>query len=250
MNYPNIFRTLLFNLRAFGLRRGLKLPVYVYSRVKVYNMGHLIIKTPITKGMIRIGLLESNSAVPYTIWNNKGSIEFEGNVWINHGTRIKNSGTIVFHGNNILGYEVQLDIIEHLEIGNNTTIGFCSEVTDNDSHYIVDINTREIKPNRKPIILGNFNWITSHSYIRKGTITPDFIIVASPNSVLRKDYRGEIEPYTTLAGNPLHAIGAGKLRVYNFDSEKILNNALVGEGKPSVYVLPKDIDLVKFCAFK
>lgn len=249
MNYPNIFRTLYFNLRAFGLRKGLKCPVYVYNKVKIYDMGRLTIKAPVTRGMIRIGLLKHNSTAPYTIWNNNGTIEFGGRVWINHGTRIKNSGTIVFRGNNILGYEVQFDIIDHIDIGRNTTIGFRSEVTDNDSHYIVDVNTREIKPNRKPIVLGNFNWITSHSYIRKGTITPDFIIVASPNSVLRKDYREEIEPYTTLAGNPLRTIGKGKLRVYNFDSEKIVNNALVGKDKPSVYTLPQDIDIVNFCAF-
>lgn len=249
MKHPNIFRTLLFNIRAFGLRKGLRFPVYIYSKIKIYNMGNLIIRTPIKRGLIRIGLLEAETTAPYTIWNNTGTIEFKGRIWINHGTRIKNTGKIVFQGNNILGYEVRLDINTHFEIGYNTTIGFGSEVTDNDSHYIVDVNTREVSPNRKPIILGKFNWITSHSYIRKGTITPDFIIIASPNSVLRKDYIGEIEPYTVLAGNPLRPIGGNKLRVYNFESEKILNDALVGKKKIFSYSLPKDIDLIKFCTF-
>lgn len=229
--FPDLFRTLIFNIRAFGLRNGLKLPVYIYSRIKIYNIGRIEIKCPVRRGMWRIGMHHDNSAQPYTIFDNRGIIELYGKAWLHHGSRLTNTGTIVFGGNNIISHETVFDIRDRLEFGQNVSIGFCSEFIDNDMHYMIDIDTHEIEDNHKPIKIGNFNWFGSHTYVKKGTVTPDYTIVASPNALLLRDYTKDVQPYSTLGGTPAKVIATGKRRILNIQSEYMIRKRFTETNK-------------------
>lgn len=243
---PNLYRTLLFNIKAFGLLKGLKLPVYVYGKVKVYSMGKIDVKCPLRRGLITLGMNEQDVALRYSIWNNQGVIEVHGPVYINFGTKITNQGTIVFSGGNAFGYACSLIVKERLEFGHDTSMGYYSEISDTDAHYTIDVNTRKVGALTKPVYIGNFNWMGSHSYIKKGTRTPDYTIVASPNAMLCKDYCRDVEPYSILGGSPAKVIAKGKRRIYNFKNEQMVREAMRQKGE---YSVSEQVNLDEFCRF-
>lgn len=245
MNRLNIFQTLLLNIRAFGLWKGLSFPIYVYGKVRIYNMGRWKINCPMRRGLIKIGMNAEDTALPYTIINNDGVLEIHGSVWINHATRLSNKGTIVFAGNDIVGHACVFDIRRRIEIGRNVSIGYCSEFMDSDDHYLVDVESRKVFSNEKPIRIGDFNWLGSHTYVKKGAVTPDYTITASPNALLLKDYSSEIPPFTILGGCPAKPIGTGKRRVLNFKHQGDIASAL--KNKPC-YEVDMSIDLDEFCS--
>lgn len=243
---PNIFRTLWFNLRAFGMRKGLKLPVYVYGRVKVYKMGKIDIKCPLKRGILKLGMNYDDTALPYLIWKNMGTIELHGKTWIHQGCRVMNRGVMVFDGGDIISHACVFDIRNRIEFGKNVSVGYASEFTDSDVHYMVDVESRTVKPNSRPIRIGSFNWLGSHTFVKKGTVTPDYTIVASPNAVLLKDYSKDVAPYSILAGSPACVVAQGKRRILKFRSEgRVAECFKQGNAE---YVVPEGIDLDEFCA--
>ena len=244
---PNIFRTIIFNLRAFGLRGAMKLPVYVYGRVKVYNMGRIELHAPMRRGMFRIGMNYTDTPLPYTIWDNQGTIDIYGPLWIHHGCRVHNMGRMIFRGGDIISHACVFDIYDELEFGQHVSVGYNSEFMDTDVHFCIDVASRKVKCNTKPIRIGNFNWLGSHTFVKKGTVTPDYLTVASPNAVLLKDYSKEWSPNCIVAGNPVHMVGMGKRRVYNYQNETMMRAVIRDKGE---YVLPEDVDMDVFCKLK
>ena len=242
----NIIDTLRLNIKAFGLLTGIKLPILVYGKMRIYNVGHIEIKCPLKRGLIVIGLNECDVPYAHTIFNNHGKIEIHGKLYINYGARISNEGFMVFNGNNIIGHGVSFDIKEKFELGHDSTVGFMSVVTDTNVHYILDVETRKVYRRSKPIKIGNFNWIGSYTHIKKGTITPDYIIVASPNALLAKDYSA-IAPYTILGGSPAKPLKEGLRRIYKFKSEHLINKFFAANPDAEYYQIDNDVDLDDFC---
>lgn len=244
--YPDILRTLWFNLRYFGLRRGLKLPVYVYSKTKVYNLGRIEFNCPLRRGILRIGMHHDNSALPYTIIDNTGTIQVHGRTYLHHGSRLTNRGQIVFHGNDIISHNCVFDIRERLEIGHDVSVGYASEITDSDMHFMVDVNDRTVRKNSAPVRIGNYNWLGSHTYIKKGGVTPDHTIVASPNALIAKDYTVDTPAYSILGGAPAKVIGQGKQRIMKFHSEAVVIEGLK-QSADQVFRLDESINIDEFC---
>ena len=242
----NVFDTLRLNIKAFGLLKGLKLPILVYGKIKIHNVGNIVFKCPISRGLVVIGLNECDVPYSHSILNNTGTIEVHGKLYVNYGARISNEGLMVLGGNNILGHGVSFDIKEKFEIGHDSTVGFMSVVTDTNVHYILDVETRKVARRSKPIYLGNFNWIGSYTHIKKGTITPDYTIVASPNALIAKDY-SSIEPYTILGGSPAKPLKAGLRRIYNFKSEHTINEYFNANPAETYFTIDDDADLDDFC---
>ena len=245
----NLFATLRFNIRAFGLRQGLKFPVYIYGNFKLKNIGKINIKCPVSRRMIVIGSNYDMIDTSSTVFNNHGTLDIYGKVFINYGTYISNQGVIVFHGNNIIGNTAEIRISSRLEIGYNTFIGFESRIMDSNMHYVVDVETRQVHRNCSPIILGNYNWLGSNSYIKRGTVTPDYLIVASPNALLSKDY-SNIPPYTVMAGCHARPVKQGIRRIYNFHLEKIINKYFEQHPDATFYQIDETADLDSLCTFR
>lgn len=244
----NILRTIWFNLRAFGLRKGMSLPVYVYGKVKVYNMGRIEFYCPLQRGILKLGRNYDDTALPYTIWNNMGTVEIHGKTWIHHGCRMLNRGKIIFGGGDIISHACVFDIREKLEFGKHVSVGYASEFTDTDVHYMVDINTRAVRRNTSPIKIGSYNWLGSHTFVKKGTVTPDYVIVASPNALLLKDYVQEVPPYSVLGGSPAKVIATGKRRILNFKNEVMVDGIL--KNGTEEFTVQLDIDLDAFCGLE
>ena len=242
----NILATLWFNIKAFGLIKGLRLPVYIYGPVKLRHIGKIDIKCPVRRALWVIGLNHRSVVAPFTMFDNQGVIEVYGSVYLNFGSTLSNHGTIVFEGKNLIGNKTDIHIYQRLEVGCNVSIGFDSRIMDSDMHYVVNVESRRVYSNTAPIRIGRYNWFGSNTFIKKGVVTPDYLVVASPNALLTKDY-SNLPPYTVLAGAPAKPISQSIRRVYNFHNEQQISQFFKENRNASFYQVGDDAELDEFC---
>ncbi|MCQ2960129.1 MAG: hypothetical protein MJ198_08090 [Bacteroidales bacterium] len=241
----NIYKTLIFNFLAFGVKGIFKTPVYVYNNTKIYRVGTIILHCPMERGIIRIGQLDYKSQ-GVTKFKNNGTIELWGPIKIEGATIVENDGLIEFHGFNRIADGCLIVVREKLVLGEQSRIGFQSFIMDSDDHYTVDVITKEVHRNKKEIIIGNYNWIASRSVIKKGVRTPDYLIVASANALLVKDY-SELPPYSVIGGSPVKLIKTGVRRVYEKKNEEQIDN-FFKDMENSTFFVEEDLD--SFCSQK
>ena len=201
---------------------------------------------PVRRGLIVIGTNHCTVAAPFTVFHNEGTVEVHGKVYLNYGSAFVNRGVVVFEGNNLFGNQCNIDIHDRLYLGCNTFFGFESHISDSDHHYVIDTATRRIYRNSAPITIGNFNWFGSNSFVKKGTVTPDYLIVASPCSMLSKDYSA-LPPYTVLAGCPAKPVKQGIRRVYSFKEERTLYDFFRLHPEETFYQVDEQANLDDFC---
>lgn len=231
----NFIKTLYVNFRVLPFSQAIHLPIYIYKNIKIYKLGKIEIRSEkIRSGMISIG------AVDYTAQGsgkffNAGHTIFYGPVEIGGGFIWDNLGLMVFRGHNKLGPGTTFIIREKFELGDHTTMGFCCFCMDSDDHYTINVNTLSIGRNKKYIKIGSRNWIASRTFIKKGTITPDYTIVASANTLLAKDY-SEFGPYCVLGGIPAKKIGSGIRRVYNVKAQLNIDDYFKNNPQENVFI--------------
>ncbi|MBR4267209.1 MAG: hypothetical protein IKQ46_14235 [Bacteroidales bacterium] len=239
----NIYKTIIFNIIAFGVK-GLRLPVYIYNNTNIYKVGKIILHCPIKHGLIRIGQLDLKSQGK-TKFKNAGTIEVWGPVKIEGCTILENDGIIEFHGFNRIADGSLVVIRKKLVIGEQSRIGFQSFVMDSDDHFLVDVTTKEVIDNKKEIFIGKYNWIASRTVIKKGVKTPDYLIVASANALLTKDYT-DLPPYSVVGGMPVKLLKTGVRRIYNIENERNLNEYFKKKNENS-FLLDDSIEMEKYC---
>jgi acetyltransferase-like isoleucine patch superfamily enzyme len=242
----NIIATLRFNVKAFGLVKGLRLPVCIYGSIKMKHIGTILIKCPLRRHLVVIGANCDTVAAPYTVFNNTGTVEVHGKVYLNYGCVFVNRGEVVLRGNDLIGNQTTIDIFQRLDMGRNVSIGFETHISDDDHHFMVDVNTRKVRRTSAPVAIGNFNWFGSNTYIKKGTVTPDYLTVASPYSMLSKDY-SSLPPHTVLAGCPARPVKQGIRRIYNFGEELKIKNYFRSHPEESYYQMDEQADLDEIC---
>lgn len=214
----NLRKTLIFNYLAFGIKGIIIRPVLIYGDTKIYKVGKIIIKSPLKKGIMTIGKFNFKSQ-GVTKFLNDGTIIIEGPVHIEGCTIINNLGQIVFKGYNRIADGSQLFIRSYLEYGQHSRLGFHSMIMDSDDHYLIDTETHFVNRFSKPIIIGKYNFIGNSTIIKKGVKTPDYLIVASPNALLTKDYTTLLPKYAVIGGSPAKVLKTGVRRIFN-DAEE------------------------------
>jgi len=241
-----VYKSFVFNLRAFGFKTALKLPVFIFSNTKILSVGKIRIFCEMTPGLICIGKADSKSQ-GCSKFSNEGELLVKGPVIIGGCTSFSNSGTITFDGYNLISEGCTVVIKEKLTIGKNSRVGFHSFVMDSDEHFTIDVEKLEVYPYTRPIVIGRFNWIGSYTYIKKGTKTPDYMIVASPNALLCKDYT-EMPPYSVMGGSPARLIKSGIRRIFNYEQQQKLEKFFSQERNAKKYTFDQDINLDVLCA--
>ena len=238
-----ILKTIYYNFRLFPFCIAKKLPLYIHHGVKTYKMGKICIEGEIKRGMISIGAFDLKAGVRIL---NRGKIIFRGPVTLDGGIILVNTGLIIFEGETLVGEGASIMIYEKLVIGQYTRIGFRCLLTDSDFHYMINVCTGEVKPKTKEIIIGKCNWIAACTTVKKGTCTPDYTIVAS-NSLLSKDYRSDLPPYSIIGGIPAKLITSGYRRIFNMTEEKSLDNYFIENKNLPFSVDLESIDIDAFC---
>ena len=241
----NIWKTVYYNFRLFPFHIAKKLPLFIHQGVKTYKMGAICIEGEVKRKMISIGAFNLKTQGVTKILN-QGKIIFKGPVSLGGAAIIENKGTIVFEGETVVGEGNTFLVHKKLVIGKYTRIGFHCLWTDSDYHYMINVKTGEVKPNKKEIIIGKCNWIASCTTVKKGTCTPDYTIVAS-NSLLCKDYREVLPPYSIIGGTPAKLITSGYRRISNMTEEKSLDKYFIDNMEHPYAIDLENTDMEAFC---
>lgn len=242
----NFFKTVVFNLRVFGLKGLMKTPIYVYTNTKLYFIGSFKFNVPLERGLIKIGDMDYKSH-GCTKFLNMGTIEVNGPVAIGGSCIIENYGLIRFGGYNRIGDGTTLVVRSGFELGFQSGLGFHSLVMDSDDHFTIDTATMEVKRNSKPIKIGAYNFIGNSTFIKKGTITPDYFIVASANALLTKDYTS-FDKYSVVGGSPARLLKTGIRRIFNLKNEHIIMDFFVDNSDVDIYKVEEYTDLDTYCS--
>ena len=249
MSVPNqrmdLYKTMLVNFRLFGFKGVRSIPIIVYHNTQIYSLGEIVFTIPLSHGLLTIGKLDLKSQ-GVTKFNNKGKLIIHGYIEIGGCCIIDNVGTIELGGSNRISDGTQLIIRQRLVVGENTDIGFHSVIMDSDDHFTIDVDKKTIANNNKPISIGKSCWIGCSSFIKKGTVLPDYTIVASANALLTKDYTS-IPPFTVLGGAPAKPIKSGIRRIRLTEFERNLKVYFKGHPDEICYQCDKNVSVDRLC---
>ncbi|MDR6192740.1 acetyltransferase-like isoleucine patch superfamily enzyme [Agrobacterium pusense] len=242
------YKTVYFNLRSLPFRDAIKLPVYIYSNTEFSSLtGPVEIAGRVTRGMVRIGKREDRGQGVTNI-RNLGLMVFHDGVTIMQGcdVYVGPSGRLEIGARARIRENVLIYASLSVRIGALTEIAYQSTIADDDFHYLIDVTTGVVADCKAPIIIGARNWIGSRTVIKKGTVTPDDIIVASSNSVLSRDYSDSVPPYSVPGGVPARLMKTNVRRVFNVVSEETLHRHYVSSSDS--FVIDTEVsDIDGFC---
>ncbi|MBX9086070.1 hypothetical protein HCG92_12600 [Bacteroides cellulosilyticus] len=226
-NRINIYKTLLMNFANLPFKEACKLPIWVRGKCKIAHLGQgkIIIKGQIKTGMIGIGNSDPvRSFYSKSFLDVQGTLEMEEGVILRRGINlsIASFAKLALDKNVIIGDNSTIISWDSIHIQSYTRIGNNLLMMDTDFHYVMNRETRMIKANHAPIVIGENNWIGGWCVVKKGTQTPKGTIVAGPYSMIGKNYVGKIPEYSMLAGSPAKLIMEGVQRVENVRTENML----------------------------
>ena len=201
-------KTILFNIRVLPLKQALKLPFFVWYKVRVLCVKRGIVQLPgqIKPFMIRFGkggtrqVIENRKSLIYI---GGGSLIFKGAAGFAAGFSLDCSGNLTFgphfstNKNSFISCSREITFGERVMLGDNVVI------RDSDGHTVY--KDGKAKRSQKPITIGNHAWIASHSHILKGSHIPDDSIVAYRSLVTKQFYT----PNSLIAGCPAKEVQTG-----------------------------------------
>ncbi len=213
--------TIYINFRVLPIKQAIHLPIDIYRGIRINSISGQISITSnkLWRGMIKIGGRGSDMfSGRKVILDVQGNVEFSGQTEIGYGTFVHVSkGAKLTFGNKVrIGALCKIYCDSQIVFGNEVGISWESQIFDTNFHYFEDIYNGRKFEKTKPIKIGSYNWFGNRCNIMKGTITPDWLIVAS-NSMTNKDYTEYESQYAVLAGSPAKVVKTGVRRVFDND---------------------------------
>lgn len=216
----NIYKTCYLNFKFLSFKQACKLPIYVYGKLQLGNCtGKIIISTSIKSGMIVFGAniagFEASQGI--SLLDIGGTIRFEGSALFGRKCTISTQETavIVFGHCCRISNSVKIRSYKYIEFKPFVSITPECQVFDTNFHYMRNIETGEVLPLSRPVIIGKYCWIGNRTSIMKGTILPDYTIVSS-NSLVTRDF-SSIKSYSIIGGMPAKLLKENVARVYEWD---------------------------------
>ncbi len=224
----SIWRTIYFNFRTLPFKQALKLPIYIYGKVRFFMLnGSIIIdSTRISSGMIKIGI----NGDSFSLFDHSGYLQladtnsrivFKGRCRIALNTKIRVvQGVLTFGNNSRIGSDVRIicnggDIF----IGENTGITFSCVVMNSNFHYTYDVNRKGYRNMSSNIFIGNSCWIGNQTTILGSAKLPDYSIVGSGSFVNKDMINYATQSYPMIAGRPAQIKTYGIKRVFSPKTE-------------------------------
>lgn len=205
----SLFKTILFNFKYLPFSQAIHLPILLYKPEFINLRGKIIIDSPISFGMIKLGRrivsIYNDSGI---MIDNTGTIIFKGKCTMGNGTKISTSSTgLLEFGNNFFASaELKIACYNTIKFGDNVLIGWECLFMDTDFHQLSTTDNKHIKA-FAPIIIGSNCWFACRNTVMKGSITPSWCVFGS-NSLLNSDYSKE-EERTLFVGQPAKPIKKG-----------------------------------------
>ncbi len=206
-------KTIWFNFKYLPLKQAKILPIVIARHTKIKSYGRAKVEISIneeeagkiTLGMIKLGYAnmptQNVKSDPLGICFTDGThLVFKGRGRISAGSQIYLRGGSIEIGDDFhISMNVKIYSSSSITVGAHTTIGWNSQIVDTDFHTIKNVNTGQVYPQCKNIVIGDHCWICNSCSIMKGTVIPDYVIVGS-RSVCNKQY--DVPKYSVIAGTP------------------------------------------------
>lgn len=230
LNQPrlSIWRTVYFNFRTLPFNQAIKLPIFVYGKVRFFMLnGSVVIESQeLFRGMIKIGFNgDSFSLFDHSgyiqLASNNSYIKFEGRCRIALNTKIRVvDGTLTLGANSRIGSDSRVicnggDIY----IGDNTGVTFGCTIMNSSFHYTYDQNNKGYRNRSSNIYIGSHCWIGNQTTILGNAQLPDFSIVGSGSLVNKDLCKVNQSKYPLIAGRPATIINYGIKRVFSPKTE-------------------------------
>ncbi len=217
----SLWRTVWFNFRTLPFSQARKLPVFIYSKVKLFQLqGEVEITAPIKRGMIKIG----NNTGSFTCCDGSGFIQITdgAKVVFNGPCEIgANSKVRVVAGALSLGSQAYISsnvrIVcngSSITIGEGTRIAFETLIMNSGFHFVEDLATGMVSYPSRPIVIGAYNWIGNRSTVNAGAHTKPYTIICS-GSLVGKDFTVADGENQMLGGSPAKVIKTGIRRIFD-----------------------------------
>lgn len=182
-------RTCYYNLKLFGIIRGLKFPIFIYNSASIKaSIGSIIIHK-YYPGVVKIGALASQLTDKNTVTTiaRGGKLEFKGPALIGRGSKILlGDKAKVLIGENF-SCSGNLKIISENEIliGDDCMFSWDIQILDTDYHPIKDINNTIINY-PSAIQICNHVWMGCNVSVFKGISIAENSII-SAGSIIKND---------------------------------------------------------------
>lgn len=200
--YWGLPKSLYLNIKYFGLKDGLKLPILLSGKVVLKNCkGTCKINSPLKRGMIIIGFTSTplSTLKEHSVWNVEGELEFKGNATLGRGTKIavgKNAKLTI--GNQFeITANSSISCHNEIVIGENCLFSWDILLLDTDGHPIFSQENELMNPNGK-IVIGDNCWLGCRCLILKNSHIPRDSIVAA-GSLVNKRF---LQANSLIAGVP------------------------------------------------
>lgn len=188
----SIVKTIKFNFRYFEPKVAIKFPVLIGKNVARMSLhGDIYIDVPenqIKTGMIKMGF-SNLGIVDYSkersIFENSGEIHFKRNANIGTGSRVSNSGTLIFGEDFKASGKMTIICNNRISFGVDDLVSWDTLFMDSDLHSVID-NRGGVSNPPKPILVGDHVWIGCNSIILKGTEIGSSNVIAA-GSILTKN---------------------------------------------------------------
>lgn len=244
----NVIKTVAINFMLLPLKQAIHFPILIYGPCKLGMLtGKVILSSPVKKGLLKIGISDAMRS-----YHSKSFIEIKGTIQIGErvvlrkgiNLRIESQGCLLLEDDVYISDNNTINSVEHIKFGRATRVGNNSVFMDTDFHYIMNTSTRQVKKNKRAIIIGENCWIGGWCTIKKGTQLPNGTIVAGPYSMIGKNYIDKIPPQSLIAGSPAKLLLENVRRINNSQNEKFLNKFF---SENETFILPDDKDINIFC---
>jgi acetyltransferase-like isoleucine patch superfamily enzyme len=247
-----IFQTVYINLRMLPFKQAIKIPIVVYGKTTFISLkGKVVITGKLEYGVLKIGIVD-----PIRSLDSVNLIDIDGILYIDSANvlrqgikiRISKKAKVILNKNVYIGDNNTIISDDAIIIGANTRVGNNTTFMDTDFHYLINVNTREVKNNKGNVIIGENNWIGAWCTVKKGTKTPKGTIIAGPYSMVSKDYTKLIKENSVIGGAPSKLIVEGFMRISSYKSE--IEIAKHYKTNSEIYIVDRDIDMECFCVPK
>lgn len=240
----NLWRTLIFNYKMFPPKIARKLPIIFYGRVNTKGCtGKIEFTEKIHTGMVIVGgmsdeLCSYKRAYPMR-FKISGLLTLGEHVHIRGGGVFNVSGEMTIGSHSLINSYCRIWCVNKISIGKNSRLSWECQLFDSNFHYMVD-DEGYTKKCHGEVIIGDNVWIGNRVTINKGTVLPNYSIIAS-NSYVSRDF-SENGERAIIGGSPAKFIKQGYRRLFNYKKEAEVNKFFREHIFEEKYYVGQDFD--------
>lgn len=177
-------KSLYWNIKLFGVKKGGKLPLLFGWKCKVdISMGTIELPNRVSFGMIKIGINygpfnKGKGQESLFLIKKDAKVIFKGKCNVNEGGIVNITSGVCKIGNNFAANaSFLLSCEKSVIIGDNVLFGWECTIIDGDGHEIIENVTEKIVNNACAVTIGNHVWGAARVSILKGSVIADDSII-------------------------------------------------------------------------